>query len=47
MRQAGLSIEQVFKKTRQQVAWETANKQVPPLTLKRQNYQKISRISYV
>jgi len=31
MRQAGLSIEQVFKKTRQQVALETANKQVPPV----------------
>jgi len=31
MRQAGLSIEQVFKKTRQQVARETANKQVPPV----------------
>ncbi len=31
MRQAGLSIEQVFKKTRQQVAWQTDNKQVPPV----------------
>ncbi|OAD19135.1 peptidase C14 caspase catalytic subunit p20, partial [Candidatus Thiomargarita nelsonii] len=31
MRQAGLSIEEVFKKTRQQVALETGNKQVPPV----------------
>ncbi len=28
MRQAGLSIEEVFKKTRQQVAWETRDKTV-------------------
>ena len=31
MRQAGLSIEEVFKKTRQQVAMETANRQVHPV----------------
>ncbi len=31
MRQAGLSIEEVFKKTRQQVAMDTANQQVPPV----------------
>jgi formylglycine-generating enzyme required for sulfatase activity len=31
MRQPGLTIEEVFKKTRQQVAWETRNKQVPPV----------------
>ncbi len=31
MQQAGLSIEEVFKKTRQQVAMETGNRQVPPV----------------
>ncbi|MEN8219564.1 MAG: SUMF1/EgtB/PvdO family nonheme iron enzyme [Pseudomonadota bacterium] len=31
MRQPGLTIEEVFKKTRQQVARETRNKQVPPV----------------
>jgi len=31
MRQAGLSIEEVFKKTRQQVAMDTDNQQVPPV----------------
>jgi formylglycine-generating enzyme required for sulfatase activity len=29
MRQPGLTIEEVFKKTRQQVAWETKEQQVP------------------
>jgi formylglycine-generating enzyme required for sulfatase activity len=31
MRQPGLTIEEVFKKTRQQIALETRNKQVPPV----------------
>ncbi|MDM8561542.1 SUMF1/EgtB/PvdO family nonheme iron enzyme [Candidatus Parabeggiatoa sp. HSG14] len=31
MRQPGLTIEDVFKKTRQQIALETRNKQVPPV----------------